>query len=242
MGVGMFRIHMVPLCVPLAAILVSCQDAAPPTGRDESARPELDYARSVVMDAAENGRSVADEDRTDATDNSNIGIIGRLQSVDRVLDVLVVRMDAISASFQVPPDDSKPAFRDVLAQVQERAQYVYDVAAFLLACGEADRPPPIAAAGATVAEADRTDSEDTSTEGLLGRLGSVSNVLGALAKRMEDIDAAAAGICVVHGEAWASSPGLEVLASIQGGALDVVRVAEEMLTQFGTLPDDGRSP
>ena len=88
---------------------------------------------------------------------------------------------------------------------------------------------------ATVAEADRTDSDDTTTEALLGRLGSVANLLGALAKRMDDIATASAGVCLVDAPAtgpWSPSAGLEALAAIQSGAIYVVRVSDDLLARF----------
>jgi hypothetical protein len=202
---------------------------------DELARPKLDRPRAAVSGGSPSVGSVAEDDRTDATDNTITGIIGRLYSVDRVLDVLMVRMDGIGASFSPPPDDDQAAFRDVLAQVRSRAQYLYDVAAFLMACGATGRPAPIGFTDATVAEADRTDSDGTSSEATLGRLTSVANVLGALAKRMDDIAAASTGVCLVEAPAtgpWSPSAGLEALASIQSGAMYVARGSDDLLARF----------
>jgi hypothetical protein len=134
---------------------------------DEPARPEFGHSRPALTEASDNGRSVTNEDRSDPTDRTIVGLIGRLQSVDRVLDVVIRRMGAISASVGSLPGDSKPAYRDALAQIQERAQYVSDVADLLLACDETDRPSSFASPDGTVVEADRTDPDDTSTEGLL---------------------------------------------------------------------------
>ena len=199
---------------------------------DELARPKLDRPRVAMVDGSPSVGVVADEDRTDASDNTITGIIGRLYSVDRVLDVLMVRMDGISARFFPPPDDSQQAFRDALAQIRSRAEYLHDVAGFLMACVATDRPASIGFPNASVADADRTDSDDTTTEALLGRLGSVANVLGALAKRMDDIAAASSGVCLVDSPGtgpWSPSAGLEALAAIQSGAMYVVRVSDELL-------------
>lgn len=202
---------------------------------DELARPKLDRPPAAVTDGSPSVGSVAEGDRTDAPDNTITGIIGRLYSVDRVLDVLMVRMDGISASFFPPPDDGQAAVRDVLAQVRSRAQYLSDVATFLMACGATDRPASIGFTDAKVTEADRTDSDGTSSEAILGRLSSVANVLGALSKRMDDIAAASAGVCLVEAAVngpWSPSAALEALASIQNGAMYVLRGSDDLLARL----------
>jgi hypothetical protein len=83
----------VVLFAPL--LLISCGD--------EPARPDLSLPRTAVLDVAENGRSIGAEDRTDATDGTLVDLIGRLVSVDRVLDVLFLRMEAGSASLRCSP-------------------------------------------------------------------------------------------------------------------------------------------
>lgn len=216
-------------------VLVGCEDGADlaPTG------PAGPSARASSIAAAEENRREVDEvDRADGTDASLEGIAGRLRSVDRVLGVLGKRLNAIDASVPpdpiVPPEPILPELEAVLAQIDMRAGYVRDLAAFLEAAvcdAQADRPASLAAADGTVAEGDRTDSDDTSLSGLLGRLGSVENVLGAIGKRLDDIDAALfPPEPVVPPEPVLPDPCvaevLEPLAAIQAEALRLLEVAK----------------
>jgi len=230
---------MKPLTITpaLLALLVAgagCED----TPRQPLAPPALSTA-----DAGDDEGTVAEADRTDGEDTSVKGIAGRLRSADRVLGVLGKRMDAISAPLLppdpiIPPDPVLPDFRAVLSQIQLGAGYVRDVAAFLevdVCDGAADRPAPTGAGDGTVADADRSDDKDTSVESLLGRLGSVDNVVDALEKRMDDIDSALhPPDPVIPPEACVSEV-LDPLAAIQVDAQHVIDVAVEIERQLATL-------
>jgi len=211
-----------PVLSSVALIALACGD--------EVTRAPLEPPRFGAMEV-QKGWSIDEKDRTDESDNSIVGLFARLHSLDRVLDVLVARMHAIDATFGPPPDDDRDDFSAVLTRIQVRAQYIHDVATFLGACGDVVRPPSMAGSSGEVAQADLGDSDNASSAGLLGRLGSVANVLDALTKRVDDIDAAAEGICLPEGgpEPWSPPTISDLLVSIQTAALNVKRLAEELL-------------